>query len=41
MGPVGALGGPFDGLVVIYARAIDGVGLDRLELQKHDGRSRR
>ncbi|KAJ7865601.1 hypothetical protein B0H14DRAFT_3442854 [Mycena olivaceomarginata] len=40
MGPVGAPGRPFNGLVVVNARTIDGVDLDRLELQKHDGRSR-
>jgi hypothetical protein len=41
MGPVGAPGGPFDALVVINVRTIDGVDLDRLEFQKHDRRSRR
>ncbi|KAJ7764449.1 Mss4-like protein, partial [Mycena olivaceomarginata] len=39
LGPVGAPGGPFDGLVVVNTRTIDGVDLDRLELKKHDGRS--
>ncbi|KAJ7749606.1 hypothetical protein B0H14DRAFT_2326236, partial [Mycena olivaceomarginata] len=33
MGLVGAPGGPFDGLVVVNARTIDGVDLDRLELR--------
>jgi hypothetical protein len=39
IGPIGAPGGPFDGVVVINTRTIDGVDLDRLEFKKRDGRS--
>ncbi|KAJ7320980.1 glutathione-dependent formaldehyde-activating GFA [Mycena albidolilacea] len=39
LGPVGAPGRPFDRVVVVNTRTIDGVDLDRLEFKKHDGRS--